>query len=102
MDVRPNGFDLAFAVHAAIWAFGVVLIDNALLDPPLRPGAAVGVPAVHRAAADQGGHRLARKPYRASVAEVLRARPAGSTTRASMEGAVLSGFRAAVEVRADQ
>jgi kynurenine formamidase len=33
MDVRPNGFDIAFAVHAAIWAFGIPLIDNALLEP---------------------------------------------------------------------
>lgn len=33
MDVRPNGFDLAFAVHAAIWAFGIALVDNALLEP---------------------------------------------------------------------
>lgn len=33
MDLTPNGFDLAWAVHAAIWAFGVGLIDNALLEP---------------------------------------------------------------------
>jgi hypothetical protein len=33
MDVRPNGFDLAFAVHAAIWALGMPLVDNALLEP---------------------------------------------------------------------
>lgn len=33
MDVRPNGFDLAFAVHAAIWAFGMALVDNALIEP---------------------------------------------------------------------
>jgi kynurenine formamidase len=33
MDLRPNGFGLAFAVHAAIWAFGVALVDNALLEP---------------------------------------------------------------------
>ena len=33
MDLRPNGFDLAFAVHAAIWALGVALVDNALLEP---------------------------------------------------------------------
>ena len=33
MDVRPNGFELAFAVHAAIWAFGVALVDNALVEP---------------------------------------------------------------------
>ena len=33
MDLRPNGFDLAFAVHAAIWALGVALVDNALIEP---------------------------------------------------------------------
>ena len=33
MDVRPSGFDLAFAVHAAIWALGLPLLDNALLEP---------------------------------------------------------------------
>jgi len=33
MDLRPNRFELAFAVHAAIWAFGVALVDNALLEP---------------------------------------------------------------------
>jgi kynurenine formamidase len=33
MDLRPNGFELAFAVHAAIWAFGLALVDNALLEP---------------------------------------------------------------------
>jgi len=33
MDVRPNGFELAFAVHAAIWVLGIALVDNALLEP---------------------------------------------------------------------
>jgi kynurenine formamidase len=33
MDLTPNGFDLPWAVHAAIWAFGVALVDNALLEP---------------------------------------------------------------------
>jgi kynurenine formamidase len=33
MDVRPNGFELAFAVHAGIWAFGMGLVDNALVEP---------------------------------------------------------------------
>ena len=36
MDVRPNGFDLAFAVHAGIWALGLPLVDNALLEPLAR------------------------------------------------------------------
>jgi kynurenine formamidase len=33
MDLTPNGFDLAWSVHAAIWAYGVGLVDNALLEP---------------------------------------------------------------------
>jgi kynurenine formamidase len=33
MDVKPNDDGLAWAVHAAIWAFGIALIDNALLQP---------------------------------------------------------------------
>ena len=33
MDLSPNGFGLPWAVHAAIWAFGVALVDNALLEP---------------------------------------------------------------------
>jgi kynurenine formamidase len=42
MDVRPNGFELAFAVHAAIWAFGVVLVDNALVEPLAAACASAG------------------------------------------------------------
>jgi kynurenine formamidase len=33
MDARPAAVDIAFAVHAAIWAFGIPLVDNALLGP---------------------------------------------------------------------
>jgi kynurenine formamidase len=33
MDMLPNGLDLCWAVHAAIYAFGVALVDNARLDP---------------------------------------------------------------------
>lgn len=34
MDATPIGYpDLAWAVHAAIWSFGVALVDNALLEP---------------------------------------------------------------------
>jgi hypothetical protein len=33
MDLTPNGFGLPWAVHAAIWAFGVALVDNASLKP---------------------------------------------------------------------
>lgn len=33
LDMLPNGLDLDWAVHAAIYAFGIALIDNALLEP---------------------------------------------------------------------
>ena len=33
MDLTPNGYDLPWSVHAAIFAYGVALIDNALLEP---------------------------------------------------------------------
>jgi kynurenine formamidase len=42
MDMRPNGFGLAFAVHAAIWALGLPLVDNALVEPLARACAAQG------------------------------------------------------------
>jgi kynurenine formamidase len=33
VDLKPNPDNLAWAVHAAIWAFGIALIDNALIEP---------------------------------------------------------------------
>jgi kynurenine formamidase len=33
MDFYPNDLGMPFSVHTAIWAFGLVLIDNALLEP---------------------------------------------------------------------
>ena len=33
MDLYPNDLGMPFSVHTAIWAFGVVLVDNALLEP---------------------------------------------------------------------
>ena len=33
MDARPNEYGLAWAVHPAIYSFGVAFIDNALLGP---------------------------------------------------------------------
>ena len=33
MDARPNEYGLAWAVHPAIYSFGVAFIDNALLEP---------------------------------------------------------------------
>jgi kynurenine formamidase len=33
MDVFPNGLELTWSVHGAIFAFGVALVDNCLLEP---------------------------------------------------------------------
>jgi kynurenine formamidase len=33
MDFLPNGYDLPWTVHGVIFAYGVALIDNALLEP---------------------------------------------------------------------
>ncbi|MYH76276.1 MAG: cyclase family protein [Acidimicrobiaceae bacterium] len=33
MDLTPYGLAIPWAVHAAAWAFGVALVDNALLEP---------------------------------------------------------------------
>jgi hypothetical protein len=33
MDFAPNGYDLAWSVHGVIFAYGVGLVDNALLEP---------------------------------------------------------------------
>ena len=33
MDSMPYGYDIPFAVHGAIFAYGVALLDNALLQP---------------------------------------------------------------------
>ena len=33
MDARPNDYDLPWSVHGVIHAFGLALIDNALLEP---------------------------------------------------------------------
>ena len=33
MDHQPNGYDLPWSVHAVIFAYGVGLVDNALLEP---------------------------------------------------------------------
>ena len=33
MDHPPNGYDLPWSVHAVIFAYGVGLVDNALLEP---------------------------------------------------------------------
>jgi len=42
MDLVPNGYDLPWGVHAAIFAFGVALVDNALLEPLARACAEEG------------------------------------------------------------
>jgi kynurenine formamidase len=36
LDHMPNGYDIPWAVHAAIFAYGVALLDNALLEPLAR------------------------------------------------------------------
>jgi kynurenine formamidase len=33
MDFQPNGYDLPWSVHGAIFAYGIGLLDNALLEP---------------------------------------------------------------------
>ena len=33
MDSSPNEYDLPWSVHGAIFAYGVALVDNALLEP---------------------------------------------------------------------
>lgn len=33
MDARPSGYDIPWEVHGAIFAYGVALLDNALLEP---------------------------------------------------------------------
>jgi kynurenine formamidase len=33
MDFTPNGYDIPWSVHGAIFAYGVALLDNALLQP---------------------------------------------------------------------
>jgi kynurenine formamidase len=33
MDQSPNGYDIPWSVHAVIFAYGVGLVDNALLEP---------------------------------------------------------------------
>jgi hypothetical protein len=32
-DTRPGIYDLPFPVHAAIYAYGVAVVDSALLEP---------------------------------------------------------------------
>lgn len=33
MDLMPNGYDIPWSVHGAIFAYGVALVDNSLLEP---------------------------------------------------------------------
>jgi len=42
MDLVPNGYDIPWAVHGAIFAYGVALLDNALLEPLARASAEEG------------------------------------------------------------
>jgi len=36
IDHSPIGYDVAWAVHSALFAYGVALVDNALLEPLAR------------------------------------------------------------------
>jgi len=36
LDHLPVGYDIPWAVHAALFAYGVALVDNALLEPLAR------------------------------------------------------------------
>ncbi|MBI4312589.1 MAG: cyclase family protein [Chloroflexi bacterium] len=42
MDCRPNDYQLAWEVHGAIFAYGIALVDNALLEPLARACAEEG------------------------------------------------------------
>ena len=33
MDFAPSGYDIPWAIHGVIFAYGVALLDNALLQP---------------------------------------------------------------------
>lgn len=33
MDLMPSGYDIPWSVHAAIFAYGIALLDNAFLEP---------------------------------------------------------------------
>ena len=33
MDAEPNGYDIQWSVHGVIFAYGVALLDNSLLQP---------------------------------------------------------------------
>ena len=33
MDIEPNGYDIPWSVHGSIFAYGIGLLDNALLQP---------------------------------------------------------------------
>jgi kynurenine formamidase len=42
LDHLPIGYDIPWAVHAALFAYGVALVDNALLEPLAQAAAAEG------------------------------------------------------------
>ena len=42
MDFTPNGYELPWSVHGAIFAYGMALLDNALLQPLAEVCAAEG------------------------------------------------------------
>jgi kynurenine formamidase len=42
LDHLPIGYDIAWAVHAALYAYGIALLDNAILEPLARACAEEG------------------------------------------------------------
>ena len=67
MDFQPNGYDLPWSVHGAIFAYGIGLVDNALLQPLAEACAEEGPLRVHadrQPAARSGRHRLPGQPHR--------------------------------------
>ncbi len=42
MDFHPNGYDIPWSVHGSIFAYGIGLVDNALLQPLAEACAAEG------------------------------------------------------------
>ena len=57
MDLAPNGYDIPWSVHGVIFAYGVGLVDNALLEPLANACAAEGPLRVHADGAAAGSGR---------------------------------------------
>lgn len=67
MDFLPNGYGIPWTVHGAIFAYGIGLLDNALLQPLAEACAEEGryeFMLVVAPPASGRRHRLAGQPYR--------------------------------------